>query len=101
MKKILILLLCLFTLSIGQIRSESPIKSIKVNVPSNIVITKGDNYTVCVMDSSVSKYITMRYKDSTLYINSSVELIEPIKIRIVTPDSLSITTNRNYKITRR
>ena len=96
MKKILILLLCLFTLSIGQIRSESPIKFVKVNVP-----TKGDNYTVCVMDSSVSKYITMRYKDSTLYINSSVELIEPIKIRIVTPDSLSITTNRNYKITRR
>jgi hypothetical protein len=97
MRKILILLLCIFGLSFGY----TQVKNVKVNVPSNVIVTKGDDYTVCVMDSSISKYITMRYKDSTLYINSLVELIEPIKIRIVTPDSLSITTNRNHKITRR
>jgi hypothetical protein len=97
MRKILILLLCIFGLSFGY----TQVKNVKINVPSNVIVTKGDNYTVCVIDSFISKYITMRYKDNTLYINSLIELSEPIKIRIITPDSLSITTNRNYKLLRR
>lgn len=100
MKKILILLLCLFTLSIGQIRSESPIKFIKVNVPSRISICYGKPYSVNVLDSTMNKYVTMLYKDSVLYINSMYELEQPLKIRITAPDSLQITTNRNHRIIR-
>lgn len=100
MKKILILLLCLFMLSIGQIKSESPIKSIQVNVPSKIVVCYGKPYSVNVLDSTMNKYIIMSYKDSTLYINSKYELEQPINIRITTPDSLKITTNRNHRIIR-
>lgn len=99
MKKILILLLCLFTLSIGQIHSESPIKSIKVNVPSKVSIYYGKPYSVSV-DSAMNKYVTMLYKDSVLYINSMYEFEQPLNIRITTPDSLQITTNRNHKIIR-
>ena len=73
MKKILILLLCIFTLSIGQIKSESPIKYIKVNVPSKVSIYYGEPYSVSV-DSTMNKYVTMLYKDSILYINSMYEL---------------------------
>ena len=100
MRKILILLLCLFTLSIGQIRSESPIKFIKVNVPSKISIRYGKSYSVNVLDSTMNKYITMSYKDSVLYINSMYEFEQPLNIRITTPDSLQITTNRNHRIIR-
>ena len=99
MKKILILLLCIFTLAIGQIRSESPIKSIKVNVPSKVSIYYGEPYSVSV-DSTMNKYVTMLYKDSVLYINSMYEFEQPLNIRITTPDSLQITTNRNYRIIR-
>lgn len=99
MKKILILLLCIFTLSIGQIKSESPIKSIKVNVPSKISIYYGKSYSVNV-DSAMNKYVTILYKDSVLYINSKYELGQSLNIRITTPDSLQITTNRNHRIIR-
>lgn len=99
MKKILILLLCIFTLSIGQIKSESPIKSVKVNVPSKIIIYYGKSYSVNV-DSAMNKYVTMLYKDSVLYINSKYELGQSLNIRITTPDSLQITTNRNHRIIR-
>jgi hypothetical protein len=97
MKKILILLLCLFTLSIG--RSESPIKFIKVNVPSKISVCYGKSYSVSV-DSTMNKYVTMSYKDSVLYINSMYEFEQPLNVRITTPDSLQITTNRNHRIIR-
>jgi hypothetical protein len=100
MKKILILLLCIFTLSIGQIRSESPIKFIKVNVPSKISICYGKPYSINVLDSTMNKYITMSYKDSVLYITSMYEFEQPLNIRITTPDSLQIITNRNHKIIR-
>ena len=100
MKKILILLLCMFTLSIGQIKSESPIKFVKVHVPRNISICYGKTYSVNVLDSPMHKYITMSYKDSVLYINSMYEFEQPLNIRITTPDSLQITTNRNHRIIR-
>jgi hypothetical protein len=100
MKKILILLLCLFTLSIGQIHSESPIKYIKVNVPSKVSICYGKPYSVNVLDSTMNKYVTMSYKDSVLYINSIYEFEQPLNIRITTPDSLQILTNRNHRIIR-
>ena len=96
MRKILILLLCIFGLTF----SYPQVRNVKVNVPSRVVVNRDDNYSVCILDSTASKYITMYYKDSTLYINSSVELTEPIKIRITTPDSLNITAGRFYKINR-
>lgn len=100
MKKLLILLLCIFTLAISQVKPESPIKTVKVNVPSKISIQYGKSYSVNLLDSSMNKFVTMYHKDSTLYINSSYELPNPLKIRITTPDSLQITTNRNHEINR-
>ena len=97
MRKILILLLCIFGLTL----CYPQVRNVKVNVPSRVLVHRGSDYTICVLDSTVSKYITMCYRDSTLYINSSVELTDPIKIRITSPDSLSITTSRNFKINRR
>lgn len=97
MRKILILLLCIFGLTI----CYPQVRNVRVNMPSRVSVQKSSDYTVCVLDSTISKYITMYYRDSTLYINSSIELTDPVKIRITSPDSLSITTGRNYKIVRR
>ena len=97
MRKILILLLCIFGLTL----CYPQVRNVRVNMPSKVFVHKGDDFSVCVLDSTVSKYITMCYRDSTVYINSSVELVDPVKIRITSPDSLSITTGRNYKIVKR
>ena len=94
MRKILILLLCIFGLTL----CYPQVRNVKISVPSKVLVKRDSNYTVCILDPTISKYITMYYRDSTLYINSLVELTDPIKIRITSPDSLSITTSRNFKI---
>lgn len=96
MKRILILLLCIFGLTFGY----TQVRTVRVNVPSKVIVTQGNDYLVSIPDTTIAKYITMSYKDSILYINSSYELTEPIEIRITTPDSLNITTGRFYRINR-
>ena len=95
MKKKLLILLFIFGLTIGY----AQVRNVRINVPSNVTIVNDKDFSVQI-DTIVSKYITMCYKDSTLYINSPYELTEPVKIRITTPDSLSITTGRFYKLIR-
>jgi len=96
MRKILILFLCLFGITLG----FSKVKTVKVNVPSSITIQKGDTYSIDVIDTTMSKYVSMYYRDSILHITGPIDIYEPIKIRITTPDSVSIITGRNYKILR-
>lgn len=96
MKKVLILLLCIFSIAL----SYPQVKTVKVNVPSVITMQRDSVYSVNVLDPEYEKYIIMYEKDSTLFINSTVEITEPIKIRIASPNSLTITPGRNFKISR-
>lgn len=96
MKKVLILLLCIFSIAL----SYPQVRTVKVNVPSVITTQRDSIYSVDVLDSTYEKYIIMYEKDSTLYISSTVELPEPIRIRIASPNSLTITPGRNFKISR-
>lgn len=101
MKKIFILLLCVFSLLIGYSQS---FKTVKIGVPSKIVIKSDTVQTVTLADSTYMKYLNIYVKDSVLRIGCShyLEIFEsnPVKIRISTPDSLELITNRNFKIIR-
>lgn len=99
MKKVLILLLCIFSIALSYPQVKT-VKTVKVNVPSVITMQRDSIYSVDVLNPVYEKYIIMSEKDSTLYINSTVEITEPIKIRIASPNSLTITPGRNFKISR-
>ena len=102
MKKILILLLCIFSLSFGYTQVDT-FKNVKVDVPSVIIIKPDTVHSVYVPDTTISKYLNIHVCDGTLHIGYVRpyyrELMKemPIKMRITTPDSLHITTSRNYK----
>lgn len=102
MKKLLILLLCIFSLSFGYTQVDT-FKKVKVDVPSVIMIKPDTIHSVCVPDTTISKYLNIHVCDGTLHIGYVKpyyrELMKeiPIKMRITTPDSLHITTSRDYK----
>lgn len=96
MKKVLILLLCIFSIAL----SYPQVRTVKVNVPSVITVQRDSTYSAKVLSPMYEKYIIMHEQDSVLYINSTKELTEPIKIRIVSPNSLTIIPERNFKLFR-
>lgn len=102
MKKLLILLLCIFSLSFGYTQVDT-FKKVKVDVPSVIMIRPDTIHSVYVSDTTISKYLNIYVYDGTLHIGYVKpyyrELMKniPIKMRITTPDSLHITTSRDYK----
>jgi hypothetical protein len=102
MKKLLILLLCIFSLSFGYTQVDT-FKKVKVDVPSVIMIRPDTIHSVYVPDTTISKYLNIQVCDGTLHISYVKpyyrELMKniPIKMRITTPDSLHITTSRDYK----
>lgn len=102
MKKLLILLLCIFSLSFGYTQVDT-FKKVKVDVPSVIMIRPDTIHSIYVPDTTLSKYLNIYVYDSTLHIEYVKpyyrELMKeiPIKMRITTPDSLHITTSRDYK----
>ena len=102
MKKLLILLLCIFSLSFGYTQVDT-FKKVKVDVPSVILIKPDSVHSVYVPDTTMAKCLNIEVCDGTLYINYAKpyyrELMKeiPIKMRITTPDSLHITTSREYK----
>lgn len=101
MKKIFILLLCVFSLLIGYSQS---FKTVKIGVPSKIMIKSDTVQTVTLTDSTYLKYLNIYVKDSVLHIGCPhyLEVFKstPAKIRISTPDSIELITDRNFKIIR-
>ena len=100
MKKILVLLLCIFSLSFGYTQIDS-FKTIKLNVPSHVTVKTDTLRKVYVPDTLMSKCLNVYVHDSILHIDYTKPyyheiLKEPIKMRISTPDSVNITTTRYY-----
>lgn len=100
MKKILVLLLCIFSLSFGYTQIDS-FKTIKLNVPSHVTVKTDTLREVYVPDTLMSKCLNVYVHDSILHIDYTKPyyheiLKEPIKMRISTPDSVNITTTRYY-----
>lgn len=100
MKKILVLLLCIFSLSFGYTQIDS-FKTIKLNVPSYVTVKTDTLREVYVPDTSMFKCLNIYVRDSILHIDYTKPyyheiLKEPIKMRISTPDSVNITTTRYY-----
>jgi hypothetical protein len=102
MKKLILLLLCIFSLSFGYTQIDT-FKKVKVDVPSVILIKPDSVHSVYVPDTTLAKCLNVYVYDGTLYINYLKpyyrELMKeiPIKMRITTPDSLHITTGRDYR----
>lgn len=102
MKKLILLLLCIFSLSLGYTQVDT-FKKVKVDVPSVIYIKPDTIHSIYVPDTTLSKYLNIHVCDGTLHIGYNKpyyrELMKeiPIKMRITTPDSLHITTSREYK----
>lgn len=100
MKKILVLLLCIFSLTFGYTQIDS-FKTIKLNVPSHVTVKTDTLREVYVPDTLMSKCLNVYVHDSILHIDYTKPyyheiLKEPIKMRISTPDSVNITTTRYY-----
>ena len=102
MKKLILLLLCVFSLSFGYTQIDT-FKKVRVDVPSVILIKPDSVHSVYVPDTTLAKCLNVHVCDGTLYINYLRpyyrELMKeiPIKMRITTPDSLHITTSRDYR----
>lgn len=104
MKKVLILLLCIFSLSFGYTQIDS-FKTIKMNVPSYVTVKTDTLREVYVPDTLMSKCLNIYVRDSILHVDYTKPyyheiMKEPIRMRIYTPDSVNIITSKNYKITR-
>lgn len=101
MKKILILLLCIFSLSLGYTQVDT-FKKVRVDVPSVILVKPDTIHSICIPDTTLAKCLNIHVCGGTLHINYAKpyyrELMReiPIKMRITTPDSLHITTSRDY-----
>lgn len=100
MKKVLILLLCIFSLSFGYTQVDS-FKTIKMNVPSYVTVKTDSIRSVYVPDTLMSKYLNIYVRDSILHVDYTKPyyhdiMKEPIRMRIYTPDSVNITTTRYY-----
>lgn len=100
MKKIVILLLCIFSMSFGYTQIDS-FKTIKMNVPSYVTLKTDTVREVFVPDTLMFKCLNIYVRDSILHIDYTKPyyheiLKEPIKMRISTPDSVNITTTRHY-----
>lgn len=103
MRKFILLLLCVFSLT--AYTQIDTFKTIRVNMPSRVVVRTDSIQSVHVPDTTISKYLNIHVCDGTLHINYAKpyyrELFkEPIKFRILTPDSVYITTSRDYIINR-
>ena len=102
MKKLILLLLCIFSLSLGYTQVDT-FKKVRVDVPSVILVRSDTIHSICVPDTTLAKCLSVHICDGTLYINYSRpyyrELMKeiPIKMRITTPDSLHITTSKDYR----
>lgn len=102
MKKLILLLLCIFSLSFGYTQIDT-FKKVKVDVPSVILIKPDSVHSVYVSDTTLAKCLNIHVCDGTLHIGYMKpyyrELMKeiPIKMRITTPDSLHITTGRDYR----
>ncbi len=102
MKKLILLLLCIFSLSFGYTQVDS-FKTAKIDVPSIVLIKPDTVHSVQVPDTTLAKYLNIYVQDSVLYVKYLKpyyrELLKEnqIKMRITTPDSLHITTGREYK----
>ena len=104
MKKILLTLLCVFSLTFAYTQIDT-FKTVKVDIPSHVVVRTDSIKSVYVPDTTISKYLNIHVCDGTLYINYLKQyyhelLKEPIKLRISTPDSVNIITSRHYIIKR-
>lgn len=105
MKKLILLLLCIFSLSFAYTQVDT-FKNVKINVPSIVYIKPDTIHSVQFADTTLTKYLIVNVCDGTLHINYLKphyhEMLKqtPIKMRITTPDSLHITTGRNYKKSR-
>lgn len=101
MKKLILLLLCIFSLSFGYTQIDT-FKKVKVDVSSVILIKPDSVHSVYIPDTTLAKCLNIHVYDSTLHIGYIKpyyrELMKdiPIKMRITTPDSLHITTSRDY-----
>lgn len=104
MKRILLILLCVFSLTFAYTQIDT-FKTVKVSVPSYVVVRSDSTKSVYVPDTTMSKYLNIHVCDGTLHINYLKpyyhELLkEPIKIRISTPDSINIVVPKHYIIKR-
>ena len=100
MKKILVLLLCIFSLTFGYTQIDS-FKTIKLNVPSYVTVKTDTLREVYVPDTLMSKCLNIYVRDSILHVDYTKPyyhevMKEPIRMRISTPDSVNITTSRHY-----
>ena len=70
MKRILLILLCVFSLTFAYTQIDT-FKTVKVDIPSYVVVRTDSIKSVYVPDTTISKYLNIHVCDGTLYINYS------------------------------